>query len=208
MLIMGVHGINTPPDSDYAMDWQVALASAGLKANVAPARWGSSGQIGTDIRKTIFNFRWRNEQIDGLKEMLHDFHRGVMKSKVKSVVVAHSLGQPLILAAERRLREEGRGTTLNYVSMGGPLCHPIWGSGLRAIGMGKPTAQTPVAFWNYDDGVCSTRLGWTDQPQWMDTRRIAVGGDLNWFQEHPAELYLSNPNVADAIKCSAHTQTA
>ena len=204
ILILGVHGINTSPTDDYGARWQQALALRNVRAAVVEARWRSTGTIGGDIAKVMFNWSFRDEQIHILKERLWDFWAESRRQCHKSIVVAHSMGQPLILAAERELRIEGRPTMLEYVTIGGPLSHPIWGSGLGVVGLGRPTAQTPIAFWNKDDGVSALKSGWVQPPSWMDNRRIAIPGEIGFVVEHDATLYLSNPNVSRAIEEHAY----
>ena len=199
--VLGVHGINTPQDFDYASSWQKIL-----KCPVAAARWESTGTIGRDVLKVTLNHAFQKRQVERLAKRVFDFNAGLQASKTAGVIVAHSMGEPLVLAAERELRLAGAGTCLDYITIGGPLSHPIWGSSLRAVGLGRPTAQTPIRFWNYDDGVCCSRLAWSIQPSWCINRRVAVAGDTGFFVEHPAELYLSNPNVKRAIYERSHSR--
>lgn len=198
--ILGVHGINTSENDDYGLEWQQTLFAAhGIQAAVTEARWESGGDIVGDIAKVVLSPSFRRRQIDRLAEVLHAFNYAVKDQKAQAVVVAHSMGQPLILAAERKLRSKGAGTLLPYVTLGGPLSHPVYGNALGMVGLGMATEQQPTAFYNYDDIVCAGPCNWVRLPSWMKNVRVAVISDNQRVMEHAAPLYLAHPLVAREI---------
>ena len=201
MRILAVHGINTPTNYDYVSDWRNTLGrEAGINCEIVPVRWESAGDIATDVRRVMFDAKFRHRQVMRLMRALMQLEQSARLSGQKAIVVAHSMGQPLVLAAERILAQHGAATRIEFVTLGGPLSHPFWGAGLRLAGLGKPTAQTPIAFFNRDDGVSTSALIGNNLQHWMDNRRIAVAGPGGYVVEHDANLYLANPNVYRAIQ--------
>lgn len=187
--ILAVHGINTPADVPYGGDWSDAL---GIDCEVTEARWDSTGSVAGDVFKILLNKRERNKAVGAVTMQLRDFEA---RSGPK-LLLAHSMGEPLLLEAVRRVQPN-----LPIITLGGPLSHPFFGNTLATVGLRKPTpGEPPLRFWNRHDGVCCSRFLGARQPSWMEAARIAVAGDTGWVVEHDAVLYLENDNVRRAVR--------
>lgn len=191
MTIFAVHGINTPLDVPYAGDWKAALDLGDIE--VVEARWESTGTVTGDVFKILLHKREREEAIKAVEDQLRDF---VEMPGERKLLLAHSMGEPLLCAAERRVQ-----SGLPIITVGGPLSHPVFGNALASVGLRRPTpGKPPIRFWNRHDGVSCSRFLGARQPGWMDPVRIAVAGDKGWVVEHDATLYLANENVRRVVR--------
>jgi hypothetical protein len=196
LLVFAVHGINTPAEVPYAADWREAL---GFDCEVVEARWDSTGSVVGDVFKILLNKRERNKAVGAITSQLRDF----VERDGPKLLLAHSMGEPLLLEAVRRVQPD-----LPIATIGGPLSHPFFGNTLATVGLRKPTpGDAPLRFWNRHDGVCCSRFLGARQPSWMNATRIAVAGDTGWVVEHSAVLYLEHDNVRRAVRALKEKNT-
>lgn len=191
--IFMVHGIHTAKGDIYGPVWLRSLGPEFSETKGVEGRWNSTGTAMGDVFQIMMRKKKREAAIEDMTDALLDFMDLPHKKKL---LLAHSMGEPLLCAAIRRTQ-----CKLPLVTIGGPLSNPMFGNALATVGLRAPTpGERPVRFWNRHDGVCCSRVFGARQPAWMDAIRIAVAGDTGWIVEHDAVLYLENENVRAACR--------
>lgn len=115
--VVFVHGINTGPEerNNLQAKMEAALHHFGVHtcfSGVSVAKWRSVGNFVGDLAKIPF-------EVD---EAISDVMAGLMEpGDVPIVVVGHSMGQPLAVAALNRLMSNGKTRNGALLTVGGPM---------------------------------------------------------------------------------------
>lgn len=195
-----VHGVNTPMDYKYLEDWHPALRGQGVRASLTEGRWESSGTLTRDVFAVLTSRDYREHQIERLRNEFEKWRFRACRDRAPHVVLAHSMGQPLMIEVLRR----AGGPKTPMVCVGGPLNHPVWGRSMWiAGGLGReiPDGKRVFNYYNPQDLVAASPWLGSHPPQWMTNQKIDIPGiPKTPVSEHPLEVYVTAPRVAAVLR--------
>ncbi len=177
-----VHGVNTPPDSDWAEDFS-ELAGI-FNANLHPINWPSSSFVGDGL-KWLASPRYR-------RDVVHKTVEQLTAIKHIDAIVTHSFGQIVINAALAEMDHTLSRPACPVINLAGPLSHPIFS---RLYGRWGCDHHDQIHVRNPDDHITAAFGHSVDVPgAEVFTIRVDVKGD-----EHPIEHYLESLRVQTLI---------
>lgn len=196
MIILGVHGVDTPKDYPLARQW-----SKRLQHRVDAVRWDASDSFARDVWRLVSDPYWRRLQVWEVRDQLVE---GLRRSRIQVaplIIVAHSAGALLVNAALRQMERDGYSLSSVYpLYLGTPATHPILGPIVDAIGLGgfAFSENPPTVFVNRDDPVASMPWFGFRRPWYFDVREVAIN-DYGAHLEHMPDPYLLQPMLHERI---------
>lgn len=183
--VLLVHGVGVV--EPYADAAEHAL---GRGFHVFECWWGSTGsRVGDSLMMRLP--RWRRRQVVRVADQM----RALRASFKNGVVVGHSMGAALALAAAREVR-----WLRPLVLIGAPVTHP-----LARLWLAPLIKQGPcpvVNLYNRDDGVTALSEA-VVLPRWMEHEPVALPGRDGVVGEHDATDYLGHFRARAAIRKAA-----
>lgn len=191
-----VHGVahDAEAQAKFGDWWTSSIRESAYSAiHTTPIRWGSTGSGPVDSSRILRDKTFREAAIADVRSGLRKWWLEYSEHPHK-VIIAHSMGTVLASAALEGLQ-------VPLINIGSPITHPLYGTALSLVGLGKGRAFRTLQ--NRDDGICAlgTPLGrWArSAPGWNAEFVDVEAGPLPWPHEHPQDLYFKHPRFRQVL---------